>query len=225
MSNNEISIRQTDDRIIFRAMKSDKKGISITSGEMELRVHELQDDGTLKVYDWSLDCFVSVGIGVPDCKITMSQQRFRDHEGKDEDTGIWTKVLQNLSQFVEGNVYMVQVLHPNGHPNTSMQEFEFSGVSKHRVPAVSNQGLVTMPHAIAVGASQSGLVSDMTGASLPELVESVRVMQQELNTAIDTVRVEQQNTGVMVASIQEVQAPPSFIHVRGFDSATGCRRC
>jgi hypothetical protein len=128
MTTRGIDIRQTADRIVFRASLKDSAGVKVVSGTTELRLYRVEDDGTLDVYDWTTNDFVAAGAGTPDDETTMTHRQRRDSSGADVDTGIWTAVLSTLTNFVTGQVYITQVTNTGAVPESQEREFQFGGV-------------------------------------------------------------------------------------------------
>jgi len=123
-----IDIRQENGSILFRSSLKDSAGAKVSTGTTELRLLRLEDDGTLDVYDWTTNDFVAVGSGTPDDETTMTHQNRRDSTGVDVATGVWTKVLSTLTNFVEGQVYIAQVTNSGATPESQEREFQFGGV-------------------------------------------------------------------------------------------------
>lgn len=128
MTTRGIDIRQSTERLLFRASLKDSDGAKVSSGTTELRLYRLNDDGTLDVYDWTADAFVAPGSGTPDDETTMTHQVRRDSSGADVATGIWTKVLSDLDALTAGQVYIAQVTNSGAFPESQEREFQFGGV-------------------------------------------------------------------------------------------------
>lgn len=127
MATRGIDIRQTADRIIFRASLKDSSGNKVTTGTTELRVYRLEDDGTLDVLDWDAGAKDFVSSGAADDEVTMSHQQ---SNGADN-TGIWTYVLSDatiLANFDSGQIYIAQVTNSGAVPESQEREFQFGGV-------------------------------------------------------------------------------------------------
>ncbi len=147
MSTSGIDIRQTNTRILFEALLTGLGGAIVTSGTCELRVYELQDDGTLKVYDWTTHDWVATGAGTPDDETTMTHRQRRDSTGADLDTGIWTKVLATLTNWTAGNIYFVEVYHADALPTIQMHKLQFGAANN----ASDYAGQLRRMHALAGG--------------------------------------------------------------------------
>lgn len=83
-----IDIRETEDRIVFRAFLLDSSDALVTSGDALLRLYEIQNDGTLKAFDWRDEVFTNGPI--------HQHQQNMTHQAVGDgniDTGIWTHVL------------------------------------------------------------------------------------------------------------------------------------
>lgn len=128
MTTRGIDVRQKENRIIFRALLQDSAGAIVTTGTTELRVFRLEDDGTLDVYDWTTNNFVAPGSGTPDDETTMTHRQRRDSSGADVNTGIWTNVLSTLTNWADGQVYLIEVNNSNATPAIQVREFQFGNV-------------------------------------------------------------------------------------------------
>lgn len=120
-----IAIRQTSGQLIVRAALRTGAGAKVTSGTAELRLWELQDDGTLKHYDFDDDTFKT---GTPtDDEVELTHRQVVDDAAAAYDTGVWTYALSTLSGFTEGNVYLAEITHGSAVPASLVQEFQFGG--------------------------------------------------------------------------------------------------
>lgn len=135
MTTRGVDIRQSSDRVLFRASLKDADGEKIVSGTAELRLYRLNDDGTLDVLDWTTFAFVAPGAGSPDDETTMTHRLRRDSSGADVSTGIWTAVLATLTALTAGGIYIAQVTHSDAFPESQEREFQFGGVEGDQVDA------------------------------------------------------------------------------------------
>lgn len=126
-----IDIRADSDRLVFRALLTDGAGNPLTSGTTELRLYELQDDGTLKVYDFADNTFKTTT--PTDDEQTMAHQTVKDDAGADRDTGLWTLALATLTGFTRGRVYFAEVHHASAAPTRQVREFQCGGVEGDQV--------------------------------------------------------------------------------------------
>lgn len=119
-----IDIRETGDRLVFRVQLHDSAGAIVTSGTANLRLYELQSDGTMKSFDWNDGTFKTTAL-------TTEHQAMTHRQGNNgsRNTGLWTHALTNLAGFVAGNIYLAQVDHTGASPAVQSREFQFgSGV-------------------------------------------------------------------------------------------------
>jgi len=131
VSTRGIDVRQENGQITFRASLKDNLGAKVTTGTTELRIYKLDDSvdpPVLLVLDWTTFAFVATGSGTPDDETTMTHQNRRDSSGADVATGIWTARLTNLTNFEEGQVYLIQVTNSNATPESQEREIQFGGV-------------------------------------------------------------------------------------------------
>lgn len=118
-----IDLLQTGDRIVFRALLQDSAGALITSGSATLKLYELQNDGTLKSYDWNDNTFKTTAL-------TTETQALTHRTGNNggTNTGLWTYALTTLSGFTAGNLYIALINHSSASPTDQARLFQF-GVS------------------------------------------------------------------------------------------------
>jgi len=115
-----IDIRQTGDRIIFRAALIDDDGSLLASGSALLYLYELQSDGTLKSYDWNDNTFKTTALTTATASLTH-----RKGDNDSTNTGYWTYALSTLTGFTAGNVYIAVVHHDSAGPQDQHREFQF----------------------------------------------------------------------------------------------------
>jgi hypothetical protein len=115
-----IDVRQTTGRIAFRCLLLDSAGAIVTSGTTNLKLYELQDDGTLHSYDWNDNTFKSTAL-------TTENQTMTHRQGNNgsTNTGIWTVNLTTLSDFNSGGIYFAHVSNTNATPDVQVREFQF----------------------------------------------------------------------------------------------------
>lgn len=102
-----IDIRQSND-VIIRAFLTDADGELVTTGSTELEIYEVQDNGTLKIYDSGSDSFLSAPFSV--ATNAMVHRSFLSG-----DTGIWTYDASAVP-FVAGKVYITKITHSDAAP-------------------------------------------------------------------------------------------------------------
>jgi hypothetical protein len=119
-----VDIRETGERIVFRALLQGTTGNVITSGTTNLKLYELQANGSLRSYDFNDNSFKTTAL-------TTENQEMVHRTGNNGNTstGIWTFSLTTLSGFVAGNIYFAAVTNTNAAPNTQVREFQFGSGS------------------------------------------------------------------------------------------------
>jgi len=122
MATSGINIVQTTGQLILRAYLVDNVGSIVSTGTCELRLYELQDDGTLHSYDFNDDTFKSTAL-------TTETETMVHQQGNNgtTNTGIWTFEQDVLSDFNEGQVYIAQVVNSNATPTVQTRQFQFGG--------------------------------------------------------------------------------------------------
>lgn len=130
-----IDVRQTANRLIFDASLKDTGGAKVTGGTSNLYLYELQDDGTLKSYDWNDNTFKSTALTTE-----VSTMTHRTGNNGGTSTGIWTKVLSTLTGFTNGALYYAVVSNTTAHPPQQERKFQFGSVESDYIGHVSDGG-------------------------------------------------------------------------------------
>lgn len=120
MATQGVDVRQTTGQLILRALLLDSSGDPVTSGTTTLRLAELQDDGTLLGYDFNDNTFKSGTATTPTVNMTH-----RTINGAAVNTGVWTYELETLTDFNEGQVYLMIVNNTSASPPNQVREFQF----------------------------------------------------------------------------------------------------
>lgn len=115
-----IDVRQTSGQLVFRAQLYDAYGSIVTSGTTSLRLYEVQDDATLKSYDFNDNTFKSTGLTTE----TLAMAH-RTGNNSTTNTGLWTVALSTLSGFTKGGIYIAQVVNSSAGPAVQSREFQF----------------------------------------------------------------------------------------------------
>jgi hypothetical protein len=131
-----IDVRATGARLVFRASLKDATGAKLTSGTTTLRLYELQDDGTLKSYDFNDNTFKTTALTTATLSMTHRQGNNSTH-----DTGFWTATLATLTGFTKDAIYLIQVNNSTAAPTDQEREFQFGGAQGDVV--VSSAGVDT----------------------------------------------------------------------------------
>ena len=117
-----VDIRQSGDRILFRALLQDDAGALVTTGTTVLKLYELQSDGTLFSYDFNDDTFKSGALTTETLAMTH-----RQGDNSTTNTGLWTVAHATLTDFVAGNIYFAMVNNVLATPADQIREFQFAG--------------------------------------------------------------------------------------------------
>lgn len=176
-----VDVRESATRLVFDAFLLDSVGAIVTSGTTSLYLYEVQDDGTLKSYDWNDNTFKATALTTETVSMTH-----RQGNNATTNTGLWTYRLSTVSGFTAGAVYYARVVNSNASPTSQITKFQFGGaegdvsVSTGRV--VSDVGAISGDSAAAdnleaaadgtgynlgggavVAASVTGAVGSVTG--------------------------------------------------------------
>ena len=122
MSFQGIDIRQSGDRLLFRALLLDADGAKVSAGTTSLYLYELQSDGTLKSHDFADNTFKTTALTTETAALTH-----RTGNNGGTNTGLWTAALTTLSGFTAGNVYLAMVHNSAACPAWQCREFQFAG--------------------------------------------------------------------------------------------------
>lgn len=125
-----IDIRQSGDRLILRAFLQDGDGEIVTTGSAVLRLYELQHDGSLKSYDFADHQFKTAAVTTEESAMTHQAGN-----GGGRDTGLWSGVLDTLSGFSCGGLYLAVIAHDQAFPGQRCREFQFGGTEGDLDPA------------------------------------------------------------------------------------------
>lgn len=118
-----INVRQTGLALVFRALLQDNLGAIVTSGTTNLRLYELQSDGTVLSYDWNDNTFKSGAL-------TTQNQAMTHRSGNNSTVslGIWTVALSTLTGFTVGGVYFAVIINSGATPVQQVREFQYGDV-------------------------------------------------------------------------------------------------
>lgn len=130
-----IDVRQTGNRIVFRVSLKDSVGAKVTTGTASLYVYELQDDATLKSYDWNDHTFKTTALTTETVSMTH-----RTGNNGNTTTGIWTYVLSTLTGFTPGAIYFAVVSHTSASPAQQEREFQYGSEQGDAVIASTGTG-------------------------------------------------------------------------------------
>lgn len=132
-----VNIRSTGGKIVFRRAIDDSSGVIVTTGTTTLQLYELQDDGSLKSYDFADNTF-KVGALTTE---TVSMTNRSGNNGTTA-TGLWTYSLGTVTGFVKGKVYIAVTINALGSPARDRLEFQYGGADGDlSVDANGNVGL------------------------------------------------------------------------------------
>ena len=105
-------IKQTGVPILFDQIILDSSGNAVTTGSAFLEIHEIQSDGTIKVFEWNNTnkyTFQTTGSVLTASSAVFAHQK----------NGLWTYALSatNASNFTVGAIYVWYINHSSGSPN------------------------------------------------------------------------------------------------------------
>lgn len=131
-----------NNNVIIRAALQDANGNPITSGTATLWLMLLQSGGTLRTFDWGGQAFQGWSLGAITPSTTMTHQTIRGTNfGDTINTGIWTKVVTDGTDFTTTQGILIQMIHhPDASPPYQWREFQLG------------EGIITEPPAAVYGA-------------------------------------------------------------------------
>jgi hypothetical protein len=115
-----VDVRQSGDRVVFRASLKDTSNAKITSGTASLYVYEIQSDGSFKSYDFNSNTFKTTALTTETVSMTH-----RQGNNSTTNTGVWTYALTTVTGFTRGNVYIAVVSHSSAVPPQQEREFQY----------------------------------------------------------------------------------------------------
>lgn len=159
-----IDLLQTANRLIFDAFLQDSAGNLVTSGTTSLYIYEVQDDGTLKSYDFSSNTFKTTALTTETASMTH-----RTGNNSTTNTGLWTYALSTLSGFTVGAKYYARIVNSGASPVTGeMRAFQFGGAEGDmvvtagaldaNVTALNGVAAAAVKLAVAAGVMRTGTV-------------------------------------------------------------------
>lgn len=115
-----VDVRESANRLLFRALLQDSTGALVTAGTTSLYLYQIEHDGTLKSYDWNDSTFKTTAL-------TTETQALTHRTGNNgtTNTGLWTYALTTLTGFTVGAVYLARVKNTGAAPTDQVREFQF----------------------------------------------------------------------------------------------------
>ena len=131
-----INVRQTGAAIVIRASLKDSTGANITSGTTNLRLYELQSDGTLSSYDWATNTFKTTAL-------TTENQSMSHRTGNNgtTNTGVWTYAVSTLTGFTNGAIYIAKIVNSGASPTEQEHVFQYGSAEGDLVVTANGTGV------------------------------------------------------------------------------------
>lgn len=117
-----VIVRSSSGGLVFRRACDDSSGNAVSTGTTTLKIAELEDDGTLKTYDFSTNTFVTTTVTTETVNMTARAM----NNGADA-TGIWTYSLGTVTGFTRGKTYFAISANTSASPPTDRVEFVYGG--------------------------------------------------------------------------------------------------
>lgn len=115
-----IDVRQTGNRIISDVFLLDYAGSLVTSGTTNLYFYELQDDGSLKSFDFSDYTFKTTAL-----TNETTGMIHRTGNNSTTNTGLWTLAVSNVSGFTIGAIYYARARNVLATPADQIIKFQY----------------------------------------------------------------------------------------------------
>jgi hypothetical protein len=115
-----IDVRASGSRVVFRTYLTDTNSNILTTGTANLRLYELQQDGTIKSYDFNDNTFKTTALTTETVSMTH-----RTGNNSTTNTGLWTYALTTVTGFTRGGVYFVRTDHSSASPSEQLREFQY----------------------------------------------------------------------------------------------------
>lgn len=138
-----IDIRQTGDRLLFRVLELDGTGVALGTGTSNLKLYELQSDGSLKSYDWNDNTFKTTALTTENQAMTA-----RTGNNGTTTTGLWTFALTTLTGFTAGSLYFASVHNTGASPQDQSTQFQF-GVTTGSLTPFTDVGTALFAKALS----------------------------------------------------------------------------
>ena len=129
----------------------DSAGDPVTTGTTSLAMYEIQDDGSLKSFDFDDSTFKTTSLTTETASLTH-----RTGNGGATDTGVWTYVLSTtqLDGFTTGRKYLIRVTNSGASPPTLVRMFGYGEAPQATTVVMASSvndairdGLSTFDHA------------------------------------------------------------------------------
>ena len=118
-----INVLKSGDRIVTTFDFYDDVGALVTAGTGTYRIFELQNDGTLKSYDFSDNTFKTTALTTATAALTQ-----RTGNNSTYNTGVWSAALTTLTGFTVGNIYLFVGENTNSTPGAVKKWLQFGGI-------------------------------------------------------------------------------------------------
>lgn len=135
-----VHVYKSGERIVFEARLLNDVGGIVTGGTTSLYLYELQNDGTLRSYDWSSNTFKTTAL-------TTETQALTHRTGNNgtRNTAVWTAALATVTGFTVGAQYLAIVENSNAYPTTLHYRFQYGGTVGDILQPVVNQAWTNFP--------------------------------------------------------------------------------
>jgi hypothetical protein len=110
------------DRIVFSEVLKDSSNADITSGSATVELYELQDDGSIKSFDFGDHTFKTTALTTATLALTH-----RTGNNGGTNTGIWSAALTSIAGFTLGKSYIAKVRHSSAVPPAVEWQFQYGG--------------------------------------------------------------------------------------------------
>lgn len=139
-----VDIRQTNGSgVVYRSFFQDSAGNIVPSGAATLFLYELQQDGSLKSYDWYDHTFKTGALTVETA--SMAQQKGNNST---RDTGLYTYALPTGSGHTLSGIYLARTNNPSASPPDQYREYQYGDAQGDGLNAFSDNTMLRVFSAV-----------------------------------------------------------------------------
>lgn len=153
-----INVRQTGGKLLLRAFLQTSAGALLGVGTTTAKIEELQDDGTIKSFDFNSSTFKSTALTTP--TTALSHQLANNAT---ETTGFWTAAVPITTGFTVGAEYVVIVNNASASFTDQCHQFQFGGAEGDLVATANGTGIAEMNSDVKMIGSNTISASTSTG--------------------------------------------------------------
>lgn len=117
-----ITVKKIADPLVLTRLEVDALGAIISTGTTTVRIVEVQNDGTLKGFDFNDNTFKTTALTTATASMTH-----RTTNNSTFSTGIWTYVVSTTTGFTVGKTYIAYMSAATAIPIIDCEVFQWGG--------------------------------------------------------------------------------------------------